>query len=845
MKPGTVYNIEINPEIPAQLARLPELANDLYYSWDRHLRGLFFRLDRSLWESCGHNPKVLLRRVSQQRLDEAAEDRTFLESYHRALANYDTYRNEDGELTKNGTAAQQPPLVTYFCAEFGLHESLPIYSGGLGILAGDFCKAASDIGLPFIAVGLLYRQGNFVQTIDATGQQHMQTLSVANADLPMTAAKDGNGNELVISVPLKDEHVQVKVWQVKAGHIDLYLLDTDIDANPPHLRAITHTLYPSDKALRLTQEIILGIGGVAALRAMNLEPDVWHINEGHPALQILARCRRLIETGHTFATALEIVAASTVFTTHTPVSAGHEIYTPELVEEYLGREVMALGLDMTEFLALGQSASHGHQFNMTAFAIRASRFHNGVSRIHGGVAAQMESYIWPEVPVDENPMDYVTNGVHVPTFMAREWISALGDAGWRNEIRNPDYWETHIQNIPDPTFWSIRLKLKAALIGSVRRALAVQARRNGLSAAQVDRQMAVLESGDDVLMLGFARRFATYKRGTLLFADLPRLERLLNDPQRPTVILFAGRAHPSDKEGQALIKEIQQHANNPALFGKIIMLEGYDLALARNMVAGVDVWVNNPEYPMEASGTSGMKAAINAVVNLSVMDGWWAEGYDGGNGFGVEPHPAVTDVGQRRWLEAKELLDILETSIIPTYFNKTGGMSPEWLQTARRSAMTILPRFNAQRMVIDYYDKFYLDAAARRIDLQADGDRPARELAQWRAKVRHSWSGVSLHRSDKPLARVAAGNTITVAVDVNLAGLDPNDITVEVLFSTAGSEGNEVRQLLQPGAVHDGKATFQATFEPPMPGLLDYRIRAYPFHPLLCHPFEMGCMKWL
>ena len=595
---GTQFSLEVQPTLPRKLSRLQELAEDLLYSWDRQVRGLFFRLDRNLWESCGHNPKVFLRRVSQQRLEQAAEDRVYMEDYNRALSAYDTYHEEPRHAGIKDHLDPEQDLVAYFCAEFGMHESLPIYSGGLGILAGDHCKAASDLGIPFVGVGMLYRQGYFTQTIDGQGNQIAHYMPTDFNDLPTRPALLDNGRELHVVVDLPGRRVMLKVWQAKAGHIRLYLLDSDLPENQETDRAITYQLYGGDITTRIQQEIVLGIGGVRALRALGLKPTIWHINEGHAAFQVLERCREWVrQQDLDFASALELVAASTVFTTHTPVAAGHDIFDHSLISIYFADYIKDLGIEMEEFLSLGASPSSQGGFNQTALAMRGSRFHNGVSRIHGGVASRMEGYVWPQIPHEENPVNYVTNGVHVPTFLARDWANLYDmrfGREWRNELLHDSYWD-RIDDIADHSFWSLRQSLKSALLEDVRQRVHLQHRRNGVSDALLERQTQYLSPHEtDILTIGFARRFATYKRAALLFSDPERLARLVNDPQRPVLLLFAGKAHPHDLPGQHLIQVIHDYSRRPEFLGRIILVEGYDMALARKLVTGVDVWLNTP-----------------------------------------------------------------------------------------------------------------------------------------------------------------------------------------------------------------------------------------------------------
>ncbi|MCZ6526640.1 MAG: alpha-glucan family phosphorylase [Gammaproteobacteria bacterium] len=843
---GTFFTLEVQPEIPKRLARLEELANDLYYSWDRHSRGLFFYLDRELWEDCRHNPKVFLRRVSQRRLEEAAVDRAFLEEFQRTLANYDTYHEEIKRLKKVHKLDADKDLIAYFCAEFGLHESLPVYSGGLGILAGDYCKAASDLGIPFVAVGLLYHQGNLTQTIGHTGYQVSHYQPVDLKDLPVQPARGSDEKEVFVSIDLPESKLLVKVWWVKTGNTNLYLLDTDVAENSEIDRAITYQIYPSDQDIRLKQEIVLGIGGARALTSMGLTPTVWHINEGHPCLQILERCRVLVEKGLEFQAALQLVAARTVFTTHTPVAAGHEVYDIELLRSYLAGFIDELNIEEQEFFALGKN-DHQQGFNLTTFSIRCSRFHNGVSQIHRQVAAEMEQKVWPEVPVEENPMGFVTNGIHVQTFMAHEWINLLDDPGWFNELLNPDYWQK-IDAISDATFWSNHLLLKANLYHDCCRFIERRCRRHGYSQAQITRETEHLRSNEDALVIGFARRFATYKRATLLFDDPERLQRLLNDPERPVILIFAGKAHPNDEPGKELIKRIHEFSRQAEFQGKVLLLEGYDLALGRKLVTGVDLWLNTPEYPLEACGTSGMKAGINGVINLSTMDGWWAEGYNKKNGWALQPHDSEMDLQRRRWLENRELMDVLEQEIVPMYFDKTQGYSERWVRMAKESMKSIIPRFNAQRMVMDYVNQYYIPAITTAAKLEKGQAANAKLLADWKQTINKQWPGLSIRRLDNSFASIKQGKEMTLRVGVHLNGLVSDDVNVECLFSRA-TDTDEFEtiscHILEAVDKNKDETIYEIRFTPDLSGLIAYKLRAYPYHRFLCHHFEMGFMKWV
>ncbi|MDZ7662612.1 alpha-glucan family phosphorylase [Thiohalophilus sp.] len=847
----TLFQLEVRPNMPEKLRGLQDLANDLLYSWDRDVRGLFYRLDDELWETCNHNPKVFLRRIAQNKLDEAIKDHLFMEEYSRVMSSFRTYHEKGVSPEITAHLDSEKDRVAYFCAEFGLHESFPIYSGGLGILAGDHCKAASDLGVPFVGVGLLYRQGYFTQFIDGSGSQLAQYTPTNFDELVVQPACDSDGNEFCVQVEIELRRVKLKVWVASAGHIQLYLLDSDLEVNSAEDRSITFQLYGGDSTTRIQQEIVLGIGGVRALRAMGIEPTIWHINEGHAAFQIPERCREYIDKGMDFNSALELVAAGTVFTTHTPVSAGHDMFDADQMTRYFRNYVKSLNIEPATFLALGDSPNNNGSFNMTALALRGSRYHNGVSRIHGGVASNMEGYVWPQIPANENPISYVTNGVHVPTFLAREWVNLfdMRFREWRSELNKPEYWEC-IDSIPDHRYWSLRQELKAQMLEDVNKRTRRRFQRAGFSEAQLKRLTSYTsEPEQNVLVLGFARRFATYKRAALLFSDIQRLARLLNNPKRPVMIVFAGKAHPRDNPGQELIRTIHEYSLRPEFIGKIIMLEGYDMALARKLVTGVDVWLNTPEYPLEASGTSGQKAAINGVINLSVLDGWWGEGFDGENGWAIHPHASNADDTLRDQEESADLLDILENEVIPLYYDYgSQGYSSGWVRLSKASMKSCLPRFNAQRMVVDYVKNFYAPARYQYSRLSDDNCAPARKLSEWKAKIRESWKGISIRRVDEVRQQIHDGESLPIIVHARLNGLVAEDVVVECIVGNRDDDGkfvsSEQHQFRHTG-LQDDEHVFELNLKPNNPGLNHYKLRIYPWHELLSHSFEMGYMLWI
>ncbi len=838
---ATEFTIEIQPKIPERLSRLGELAHNLRFSWDRTTRSLFARLNTALWEQVGHNPKVFLRRVEERRLQQAAEDPVYLDSYDRAVSRFDTYLRETPRV--NGATLSAHDLVAYFSAEFGFHESFQIYSGGLGILAADHCKAASDMGLPFVAVGLLYRQGYFQQTIDGDGNQHASYMPSDVADLPVSLARNAAGEEIRVRVNIGQREVMLRPWLAEAGRVRLILLDSDVHENAEADRRITYQLYGGDMETRIKQEIVLGIGGVRALRALGLEPTVWHINEGHAAFSILERCREFVASGLDLPSALEAVASATVFTTHTPVPAGHDVFSIEMIDHYLGDLAKEMRLGVNDLAQLGLKPGEPGGFNQTALAIRGSRYDNGVSRIHRDVSAELLAPMWPQLPPDESPLSYVTNGVHVSTFLAREWVNlfdtTLG-AEWRGAQKDPEFWY-RLDTIPDQLFWSVRQQIKANLITELRNRLTTQFRRNGVFETQIERTLRLLNPDDpNVLLVGFARRFATYKRATLLLTDPERFARIVNDPERPVVFVFAGKAHPADMPGQDMIRKLFEASREPQFDGRILLVEGYDLGLARHMVSGVDVWLNTPRYPLEASGTSGQKAGINAVLNLSVLDGWWGEGYDGHNGWGIRPYPVNADTERRDREEAANLYDIIEHEVLPLYYERHAlGYSKRWVEKSKRSMRTLLPRFSASRMVAEYTEKFYQRASEHGRKLTAGGAAAAVQLAAWKANVRAKWEGVGMRLLDEPPHSVSFGSHARIEMAVKLNGLAPQDLRVECLF------GDHSYQFVEAGALNAGEHRFTLDLRPEHCGLVTYRIRMYPFHELLAHPHEVGLMIWL
>ncbi len=716
-------------------------------------------------------------------------------------------------------------LIAYFCAEYAVDERLPIYAGGLGVLAGDHLKTAGDLGVPLVAVGLLYSSGYFTQRLDAEGRQQASPAEFEPDKAGLAPVLDQMRSELRIPIPMAGGTLHARLWRKEVGPIPLFLLDTNIEENTPEERHITQRLYDSGHDMRLRQEIVLGIGGVRAIRTLALQPSVWHVNEGHAAFMVLERMRERIAWGHSFGAALETVAAATVFTTHTPVAAGHDVFNYGQLRHWLGQYLASLHVTERRLFALGANAAGDGRFNMTTLALRASRHRNAVSRVHRGVTARMEKHVWPQVPPEDNPVGYVTNGVHLPTFLAAPWRELLDShvPGWRHRPLSAE--DTRfVEALDDGSVTALRTGLRAGLTRALRERLAAQHRRNGTAAPLVESMLAGFDAADQgAPVIGFARRFAAYKRANLLLQDAPRLSRLLGDSRRPALLVLAGKAHPNDQGGQELIRQVYEYSLKPEFAGRIFVLEGYDLELARLMVQGCDVWLNTPEYPLEASGTSGMKAAANGSVNVSVLDGWWAEGFDGTNGFGIEPAQDVTP-DERNRREALKVFEVLEQQVLPEYYGQDGhAPTPAWLKRVRSSVRTAFEHYSSARMLDEYRRRYYAPAAELAQRVRGRRGKAAVNLARWKKLVQSRWPGVRLEPQ--------AGQGVRAVIATN--GIPAESIAIEV------ERIDGTRESLRLVTGNHEHAEFALEGDS-MDGIKAWR--AYPQHELLPHPYELGLM---
>lgn len=695
--------------LPEPIGRLQEVADNLWWSWSAEARDVFRSISVTLWRRTEHNPVRMLREVTRDRMDRLARDPEFLERYNSLIASYDTMLSTNRTLAQKEYSQLANARVGYFSAEYGLHGSIPIYSGGLGILAGDHCKTASDLGLPLVAMGFMYPRGYFVQRITPDGMQQADSKELNIAETPIERVYLTSGEPAIVSLPLEstDDLLHLQVWQLRCGRTRIYLMDSNLDLNKPWNREISTRLYGGDQEYRLRQEITLGIGGVRILRQLGINPQVWHANEGHVAFMLLERVREFVSEGLSFDEACEKVKRSSIFTTHTPVPAGHDAFPLQLMERYFWHYWPQLGIEKEKFMELGKHQEPwGEAFNMTVLSMNLSSYRNAVSVRHGDVTKEM----WPQFTQSGQKIISVTNGVHVPTWIAPEMENLfdreIGE-DWRENLRNKEYWQA-AHNLPDEKLWAVRKNLKDGLLTFVLDRI----RRKWLE-DHMDPQLFVPSGAlldPSILTIGFARRFATYKRGTLIFHDLDRLKKLLTNPLRPIQLIFSGKAHPADEGGKKLIQEIYAYAKDPAFEGRIAFIENYDMHVAKMLVRGVDLWMNNPKAPLEASGTSGMKAGINGVPNFSILDGWWIEGWNGKNGWGIEGALDGTPEEQNDH-DASHMYETLEQQIIPLYYNKrSDGIPHEWLKVVKESISTVIPMFTSERMLVEYMDELYTPA---------------------------------------------------------------------------------------------------------------------------------------
>ncbi len=839
------------PIMPARISRLYELAYNLWWSWHPEARALYSDLDPALWERAGHSPVRFLSEVEPTVLEKAAQSNSYLDRYDAVLAAFDRYMHPQPEETWFSRTYPQLAdcTIAYFSAEFGLHEALPIYSGGLGILSGDHCKEASDLGLPFVGIGFLYPQGYFRQCVTREGVQEAFYDKLRFSEAPAVPACGPDGNEVVISVDLPGRKIHAKVWKLQTGRIPLYLMDTDVPPNAPADRELSARLYGGDRDMRISQEIVLGIGGVRALRALGIEPAAWHLNEGHAAFLNLERCRELVAQGLSFREAREAVAANSLFTTHTPVPAGNDAFSYDLIDRYFSSYWGQLGLTRDQFLNVArEDHGWGPTYSMTVLALRLTGHHNGVSALHGDVSRRMWQFLWPGVDVDEVPIDSITNGIHSPSWVCPEMDQLFKRylrEDWAEHVDEPEMWE-NLSEIPDAELWRVHMVRKKALIDYARKRLRAHHLRLGEGSLQIAEFDEMLDP--EALVIGFARRFATYKRATLIFRDLPRLQKIMSDPRRPVQILFAGKAHPADQPGKALIEQVYQFSRSDAFRGKVAFLEDYDIDMARYLVSGADLWLNNPIRPHEASGTSGQKASLNGLPNCSILDGWWAEGYNRQNGWAIGEEREYHDQNAQDEADSLSLYSLLENEIIPMYFERDeDGLPRRWIALMREAIRTCAPAFSMRRMVKEYTSRFYVPEIQQGQQIEQKRYEKARTLAAWKTKVQQVWPGLELYVDGRRDGQLSLGEGIDVRAWVKVQTLTPDDLKVELIYGEEKNEHIATPRKLPMGYVRqeeDGSYRYEIHLQPEESGSIAYGVRVLPTHPALAGKHEMGLMRW-
>ena len=839
--------ITVHANLPENLKKLQELAYNLWWVWNSDTKNIFRSVDREAWHRAQSNPVMMLNYISYERMTELSNDSVFQAELNHAYSEFRAYMDQPKDKKK--------PSIAYFSMEYGLSHVLKIYSGGLGILAGDYLKETSDMNTNLVAVGLLYRYGYFNQVLSAQGYQVAGYDAQDFAKIPASPVFDENGNWLTVSVAFPGRQLTARLWKVEVGRTDLYLMDTDYEANIPEDREVTYHLYGGNWENRLKQELLLGVGGIRALRKLGLDPQVYHCNEGHAAFIGMERLREYIEKDNLdFTEALEVVRASSLFTTHTPVPAGHDAFEEGLLRQYIGHYPARLKVDWETLMSLGKDnpLDVNEKFSMSNLAANISQNVNGVSMLHGKVSQDIFAHMYPGYLPEELFVSYVTNGVHYPTWCAPEWKPVHA------KVFGPQFATHHydkscfqgIYGVADKEVWNVKKLLKVKLMAFVRERLQDNTISNHYSPSELVTIMDTLR--DDVLTIGFARRFATYKRATLLFRDLDRLDKIVNNPNQPVQFLFAGKAHPADKAGQDLIKQIVDISKDPRFIGKIVFVPGYDITLAKRMVQGVDVWMNNPTRPQEASGTSGEKAAMNGTMHFSVLDGWWVEGYKEGAGWALPIEQAYEDNNFQNELDAATIYQILENDIAPAYYNvdRTTGRSSEWIGYIKNTIAQVACDFTTNRMLTDYVNQYYEPQSKAAKAFKAKDFAKARELAAWKSHVRREWENVqqTWRSAQETSYDITQSKPYTASMKLSLGGLKPQDVGAELVFAQTDKRGKLHIVEVQPFkfiSCKDGEATYEVSVLPEKTGAYQVGARIFATHPLLPHRQAFECVKWL
>ena len=852
-----VFNrITVNPQLPKRIEKLSEISNNLWWSWNTEFLRLFQRIDGDLWENSNKNPIKFLKHVSQERLENVAKDVNFLKEYDKIVEDFEGYMNSKSTWFTKKYPEEKDDLIAYFSAEYGLDQTIPIYSGGLGILSGDHLKSASDLGIPLVAVGLLYKNGYFNQKIDGDGNQQTEYNDIDLYDLPINPVKNDIGDDLIIYVKFPKRRLYLKVWSIKVGRVTLYLLDSDIEKNNPEDRDVTLRLYGGDQEMRIRQEIVLGQAGVELLtKYLKLTPTVYHMNEGHSAFLTLELMKNIIKDKQvSFDVAKDIASSKTVFTTHTPVPAGNDIFPLDLVEKYFKDFWPRLGLTREEFLRLGMKLGKelDNGFNMGILALKIAGKKNGVSKLHGAVSRELFGEIWPNIAANEAPIGYVTNGIHTCSWLAprmKELFNKYLIPYWQDNMYQDQVWEK-IRNVPNDKLWNIHNDRKVKLLRLVKDNTYERLRRSGYSYEDINEITSKLNP--NALTIGFARRFATYKRATLIFKDLERITQILNNADRPVQLIFAGKAHPQDKEGQDLIRYIHQISMMPQFKGKIFLLENYNIAMSRYLISGVDVWLNNPRRPMEASGTSGQKASVNGVINFSVLDGWWAEGYTQNNGWTIGSNQEYDSYEAQDQADSQSLYRTLEEKIIPTFYDRDkNGMPTKWIELMKNSIITTGGKYSTARMLVDYTNNYYMPLCKLTKKYYGDIDNVA-AFNSWKKDLYTNWKDVKITQTENDLDNITidAGNKIEVACEVTLPNIDVDNITVQVYYGKILENGivediSIIPMELTEENPEERKYYYTAKIELTTGGNYGYTFRVMPKNEMILEPANLDLIKWV
>ena len=847
--------ITVNPQLPKRINRLSEIANNLWWSWNTDFLKIFKEIDIDLWERVDKNPVKFLKLVSQEKLEQASINQQVLKQYDKIVNDFDGYMNSKNTWFSKKYPNNKNDIIAYFSAEYGLDETIPIYSGGLGILSGDHLKSASDLGIPLVAVGLLYKNGYFHQKIDGYGNQQSIYKDIDLMNLPINPVKDEKGEELKVLLKLPRKNLYLKVWKINVGRITLYLLDSDIPENTDEdYRNITLRLYGGDQEMRIKQEIVLGMGGVNLLRTLGLDPNIYHMNEGHSSFLLLEVIKNIIkEKKVSFDIARDITSAKTVFTTHTPVPAGNDIFPMELVEKYFKGYWTKLGIDKDTFLHLGTKPNDALDsgFNMGILALKIAGKKNGVSKLHGAVSRELFGDVWPAIAANESPITYVTNGIHTCTWLApnlKELYNKYLIPYWQDNIQIQETWKK-IDNIPNEILWEEHQARKNKLLKLVKENVTNNMKENGISYEEINEITSKLNP--NALTIGFARRFATYKRATLIFRDLERITQILNNSEKPVQLIFAGKAHPADKEGQELIRYIKEISMKPQFKGKIFVLENYNIGIARYLVSGVDVWLNNPRRPMEASGTSGQKASVNGVINFSVLDGWWAEGYDSKNGWTIGTNDEYSSYDIQDDADSNSMYTTLENKIIPTYYDKaSNGISEKWLRIMKNSIISTGGRYSTSRMLCDYTDRLYMPLIDVYKKYYSDLSEVA-NLNEWKTKMQINWEKIKIEQlNNMDNISIDAGNKIEVTCKVILPDISADNITVETYAGRITDKGTIENITIMPMDLIEKNEEkreyiYKAKLELTTGGNYGYTFRVMPKHDMILDPENLNLIKWI